>query len=882
MTGERPPVEARQPSLPALELAGSLQGVILDVENNREFDLEFYQEGALYNVGTKLLDGETQGYIESATGSGKGLLIALIAEAAVAAGKRVHIMAPTIQVGDQLIEGGDGEGGMSLFTDLVARGLVKKNYDKKRGNKKSPVVVSSYQGVVEEQKAIERGGGRLGEFDVILGDECHMSLGTETVKTLYRYMPEAIKIGFSASPDYGEDRRSEEVWGSRWFEFSLLDLIDAEKASPIRPLLMTTESTIELTDYRKEFSERELAPLIDDFERNGLVLQLVQDFTKEGRQGIVFCLPGGNDIYPQNAHAQVLAQAISGLEANGRKIVAKSIGSHIDRAEQKRILDAYNRGEIDVLTSTEFGAVGWDSKKASYCINTQVTTSMVKIVQRMGRIARLKDFEGIFIDFVDKLTGTLRKDQYTGLHALGLEEVDCQRVLGWGESGPRPSRAGVRPSKPRDLSQYLRPELYARLMSVQGRTLRDVLVGRAKTATDPLAAHWERKLAEGETYAPPELPSNIVFSSFLARKYDRARTALMRDNGGIEPANAEVVDSLVGVTKEQRRVARIYGQQLAMESQVTIEFPDGEWATHVEADQPTEEEDPTYETVERRMLVEDLARTIDSLVDQERIKERDAGIIRFRYGIGREKPMTLDELTQTFDISRERVRQLEKKTLSVLRHPNHNQLIRNYVGFAEAAADTEEPEEKKSYFPKIPNVSPKEFDSYEAYADHLLTMAKTDANIWLAARRDELKDFMSKDLKDKRTLQEIAERVTPLGYEYNGRFVSADAAEAMHFKSWQVPKVYDPNELRARGLIELRDEVDKELAELVRIERRVDSRPTAGDIHGSLDTTKQLIYTRTVALMKYRDTLTHNVNRYQSLTRVEEPDRITFRWGLGG
>jgi RNA polymerase primary sigma factor len=60
------------------------------------------------------------------------------------------------------------------------------------------------------------------------------------------------------------------------------------------------------------------------------------------------------------------------------------------------------------------------------------------------------------------------------------------------------------------------------------------------------------------------------------------------------------------------------------------------------------------------------------------LSEREAGIIRLRFGLTDGKPRTLDHIGQVYGITRERIRQIESKTMSKLRHPSRSQVLRDY------------------------------------------------------------------------------------------------------------------------------------------------------------------------------------------------------------
>jgi RNA polymerase primary sigma factor len=72
-----------------------------------------------------------------------------------------------------------------------------------------------------------------------------------------------------------------------------------------------------------------------------------------------------------------------------------------------------------------------------------------------------------------------------------------------------------------------------------------------------------------------------------------------------------------------------------------------------------------------------LQRQLESLLDS--LSEREAGVIRMRFGLGDGMPKTLDQIGDTFGVTRERIRQIESKTMAKLRHPSRSQSLRDYL-----------------------------------------------------------------------------------------------------------------------------------------------------------------------------------------------------------
>ena len=96
----------------------------------------------------------------------------------------------------------------------------------------------------------------------------------------------------------------------------------------------------------------------------------------------------------------------------------------------------------------------------------------------------------------------------------------------------------------------------------------------------------------------------------------------------------------------------------------------------------SDEQDVSPEdAVEFMMLQEKLECILDSL------SEREAGVIRMRFGLGGCLPKTLDQIGDTFGVTRERIRQIEKKTMDKLRDPSRSEALRDFLPGARRQAD---------------------------------------------------------------------------------------------------------------------------------------------------------------------------------------------------
>ena len=86
-----------------------------------------------------------------------------------------------------------------------------------------------------------------------------------------------------------------------------------------------------------------------------------------------------------------------------------------------------------------------------------------------------------------------------------------------------------------------------------------------------------------------------------------------------------------------------------------------------------EEQESAYDFVESQMLQRQIERLLDSL------SEREAGIIRMRYGVDGGIVKTLDQIGEVYAVTRERIRQIEVKTMAKLRHPSRSKSLRDFL-----------------------------------------------------------------------------------------------------------------------------------------------------------------------------------------------------------
>ncbi len=153
----------------------------------------------------------------------------------------------------------------------------------------------------------------------------------------------------------------------------------------------------------------------------------------------------------------------------------------------------------------------------------------------------------------------------------------------------------------------------------------------------------------------------------VINKLARVQRQLLQDLGR-EPTPDELAAEL-DMTPEKVVEVQKYGREPISLHTPLGEDGDSEFGDLIE---DTEAVVP-LDAVANRMLLVALESVLDSL------SERESGVIRMRYGLGDGIPKTLDQIGETFGVTRERIRQIESKTMTKLRHPSRSVTIREFL-----------------------------------------------------------------------------------------------------------------------------------------------------------------------------------------------------------
>jgi RNA polymerase primary sigma factor len=153
----------------------------------------------------------------------------------------------------------------------------------------------------------------------------------------------------------------------------------------------------------------------------------------------------------------------------------------------------------------------------------------------------------------------------------------------------------------------------------------------------------------------------------VINKLSRVQRQLLQDLGR-EPTPEELAREL-DMTPEKVVEVQKYGREPISLSTPLGEDGDSEFGDLIE---DTEAIAPA-EAVGFTMLQRELERILDSL------HPREAGVIRSRFGLGDGVQKTLDQIGEEFGVTRERIRQIESKTMSKLKHPSRSQNLRDFL-----------------------------------------------------------------------------------------------------------------------------------------------------------------------------------------------------------
>lgn len=347
------------------------------------------------------LGGTRRGYVEHATGLGKTVLFAALA--GFCTDLRVLIVVPTLVLVEQTARatvkftGGvlGYLGSLSVIKDDDGRVIAM------RGHQYSNIVVTTDESLVRNPRRIAE------EFNphLVVFDECHWGY-VGAAEWALRCFPEAVIIGFSATPDYlstvarvgyvpvtldnGQvlyappDRLAKAIFGTLIDRRTITWGISEGWLAPLAWGRIHFDVSLEGIpvrdgeaglDYQASALTRHMGEHWSDMTRAILELYRQGTYGLPDRQVFAVC--------PSVAAAQELAGAIEDLG-----IPAASVTAHTPSRERNRVLRGYRENSVRLLTSVMVLREGWDAPNAEICLMLRPTRSRVVYVQTVGRVLR--------------------------------------------------------------------------------------------------------------------------------------------------------------------------------------------------------------------------------------------------------------------------------------------------------------------------------------------------------------------------------------------------------------------------------------------------------------------------------------------------------------
>ena len=153
----------------------------------------------------------------------------------------------------------------------------------------------------------------------------------------------------------------------------------------------------------------------------------------------------------------------------------------------------------------------------------------------------------------------------------------------------------------------------------------------------------------------------------VINKLARVQRQMLQDLGR-EPTPEELAKEL-DMTPEKVVEVQKYGREPISLHTPLGEDGDSEFGDLIEDSEAIVPSDAVSFT----LLQEQLDGVLDTLSD------REAGVVKMRFGLTDGQPKTLDEIGKVYGVTRERIRQIESKTMSKLRHPSRSQVLRDYL-----------------------------------------------------------------------------------------------------------------------------------------------------------------------------------------------------------
>jgi RNA polymerase primary sigma factor len=161
------------------------------------------------------------------------------------------------------------------------------------------------------------------------------------------------------------------------------------------------------------------------------------------------------------------------------------------------------------------------------------------------------------------------------------------------------------------------------------------------------------------------LPLNKIGS---INKINKAYAKLEQQNER-EPDSQEIAEMLDIPESEVKESIRNSGRHISMDAPL-IQDEENTLYDVLRSDETN--------TPEKELMVESLRKEIDRAIST--LTSREADVVRLYFGLNSKHPMTLEEIGEKFDLTRERVRQIKEKAIRRLKHTSRSKILKSYLG----------------------------------------------------------------------------------------------------------------------------------------------------------------------------------------------------------
>lgn len=236
------------------------------------------------------------------------------------------------------------------------------------------------------------------DYSFLILDEAHRALGEETVNVIDQFPETTLKLGFTATPEFHEQKSVADILPVTIDELSLSEAIRSNLLAGLQVYLVQTPvDSSQIAREGKEYASSALTQLVNTPSRNELVVSTYKDnLLFAGKRAVVYC--------SGRQHAQDMTRHFS---ENG--ISAGYVDCSTDEFARERLFSAFKEGSLPVLCNAEVLIESFDEPEAEVCINAVPTLSRVVAEQRGGRVlrrSRLTDGKvGKVLEIVDSFEG---------------------------------------------------------------------------------------------------------------------------------------------------------------------------------------------------------------------------------------------------------------------------------------------------------------------------------------------------------------------------------------------------------------------------------------------------------------------------------------------